>query len=185
MIRVFIVDDSPLARVVLSKMVNAAPDMEVVGSAINGEEALTMIPQLRPQVILTDLHMPKMDGLALTREVMVRHPLPILVVSVSVHQNDNDQNIFELLEAGAIDVFPKPRGGLESAGESLTQELAAKIRILSGVVPIRRHRATAGTARRRTEDGRHAASAPPPSVPLPARRRWLPSGRRRGGRRRC
>ena len=100
MIRVFIVDDSPIARVVLSKMVNAAPDMEVVGTAVNGEEALTMIPQLRPQVILTDLHMPKMDGLALTREVMVRHPLPILVVSVSVHQNDNDNNIFELLEAG-------------------------------------------------------------------------------------
>ena len=143
MIRVFIVDDSPIARVVLSKMVNAAPDMEVVGCAVDGEEALTMIPRLRPQVVLTDLHMPKRDGLSLTREVMMRHPLPILVVSVSVHQDDNDQNIFELLEAGAIDVFPKPRGGLESAGEALTQELATKIRILSGVVPIRRHRAAA------------------------------------------
>ncbi|MEO5340864.1 MAG: chemotaxis-specific protein-glutamate methyltransferase CheB [Magnetococcus sp. MYC-9] len=141
MIRVLIVDDSPIARLVLTKMVNAASDMEVVGSAVNGEEALTLIPRLMPQVICTDLHMPKMDGLALTREVMARHPLPILVVSISVHQNSDDNNIFELLEAGAIDVFPKPRGGLESAGEALTQELATKIRILSGVVPIRRHRA--------------------------------------------
>ena len=143
MIRVFIVDDSPIARVVLSKMVNASPDMEVVGSAVDGEEALVLIPRLQPQVVLTDLHMPRRDGLSLTREVMMRHPLPILVVSVSVHQDDNDQNIFELLEAGAIDVFPKPRGGLERVGEALTQELATKIRILAGVVPIRRHRAGA------------------------------------------
>ncbi|MEO5362482.1 MAG: chemotaxis-specific protein-glutamate methyltransferase CheB [Magnetococcus sp. DMHC-8] len=147
MIRVLIVDDSPIARVVLAKMINAAPDMEVVGSAVNGEDALTLIPRLQPQVICTDLHMPKMDGLSLTREVMMRHPLPILVVSVSVHQNDNDQNIFELLEAGAIDVFPKPRGGLESAGDSLIQELATKIRILSGVVPIRRHRSAVQAAK--------------------------------------
>lgn len=143
MIRVFIVDDSPIARVVLTKMVNASPDMEVVGTANDGEEALTLIPRLQPQVICTDLHMPKMDGLRLTREVMMRHPLPILVVSISVHQNSDDHNIFDLLEAGAIDVFPKPRGGLESAGAALTQELATKIRILSGVVPIRRHRAGA------------------------------------------
>ncbi|MBF0182817.1 MAG: chemotaxis-specific protein-glutamate methyltransferase CheB [Magnetococcales bacterium] len=140
MIRVLIVDDSPLARTVLTRMINAAPDMEVVGSAVNGEEALELIPRLQPKVVCTDLHMPRMDGLQLTREVMIRHPLPILVVSVSVHQEHNTQNIFELLEAGAVDVFPKPRGGLESAGEGLTQELAAKIRILSGVVPIRRHR---------------------------------------------
>ncbi|MBF0162727.1 MAG: chemotaxis-specific protein-glutamate methyltransferase CheB [Magnetococcales bacterium] len=141
MIRVLIVDDSPIARLVLTKMVNASADMEVVGCAVDGEDALSMIPRLQPQVICTDLHMPKMDGLRLTREVMVRHPLPILVVSISVHQNSDDNNIFELLEAGAIDVFPKPRGGLECAGEALTQELATKIRILSGVVPIRRHRA--------------------------------------------
>ncbi|MBF0583548.1 MAG: chemotaxis-specific protein-glutamate methyltransferase CheB [Magnetococcales bacterium] len=147
MIRVLIVDDSPIARVVLSKMVNASPDMEVVGTAHDGKEALTLIPRLQPQVICTDLHMPNMDGLQLTREVMVRHPLPILVVSISVHQDSDDRNIFELLEAGAIDVFPKPRGGLESAGAALTQELATKIKILAGVVPIRRHRAGGGALR--------------------------------------
>ncbi|MEO5348672.1 MAG: chemotaxis-specific protein-glutamate methyltransferase CheB [Magnetococcus sp. YQC-3] len=169
MIRVFIVDDSPIARVVLSKMVNSAPDMEVVGTAVNGEEALTMIPQLRPQVILTDLHMPRMDGLTLTREVMVRHPLPILVISVSVHQEDNENNIFELLEAGAIDVFPKPRGGLESAGEALTQELAGKIRILSGVVPIRRHRSAAGVSRNRPAEAGKNPLATQTVTPLPRR----------------
>ncbi len=167
MIRVLIVDDSPIARSVLTRMVNSSPDMEVVGSAVDGEEALAVIPRLQPQVILTDLHMPKRDGLSLTREVMVRHPLPILVVSVSVHQESNDQNIFELLEAGAIDVFPKPRGGLESAGEQLTQELATKIRILSGVVPIRRHRATTGWASGRPAAGDRLQGADLPRPVLP------------------
>lgn len=139
MIRVLIVDDSPIARVVLKKMVDSSPGMEVVGSANHGEEALEVIPKLQPHVVCTDLHMPKMDGLHLTREIMRLHPLPILVVSISVHQDADDHNIFELLEAGAIDVFPKPRGGLASATEALTRELATKIKILSGVVPIRRH----------------------------------------------
>lgn len=142
MIRVLIVDDSLLARAVLEKMVHVSPGMEVVGRAVNGEEALQQIPRLNPHVVCTDLHMPKMDGLALTREIMRRHPLPILVVSISVHHEKNDENIFELLAAGAIDVFPKPRGGLGGADARLTRELANKIRILSGVVPIRRHTRT-------------------------------------------
>lgn len=156
MIRVLIVDDSPVARTVLKKMVDDSPGMEVVGSAVNGIEALELIPRLKPHVVCTDLHMPKMDGLHLTRAIMHRHPLPILVISVSVHQESNDQNIFELLEAGAIDVFPKPRGGLETAAQSMTLELASKIKVLSGVVPIRRHQVVRHTTHTETL----------PSIPL-------------------
>lgn len=140
MIRVMLVDDSLVALTILKKMLNESPDVEVVGTAANGMEALEMIPRVNPNVICTDLHMPRMDGLKLTREVMQRHPLPILVVSVSVQDGD-DENIFQLLEAGAIDVFPKPRGGLDGAMDrGLTRELLTKVKILSGVVPIRRHR---------------------------------------------
>lgn len=139
MISVLLVDDSLIAIMVLKKMLLAFPDIEVVGTAGNGEEALKLIATLRPQVICTDLHMPKMDGLQLIKEVMIRHPLPMLVISVSVHQSQDDHNIFELLDAGAIDVFPKPRGGLDSFNKELSQELANKIRVLSGVIPIRRH----------------------------------------------
>ncbi|MBF0126373.1 MAG: chemotaxis-specific protein-glutamate methyltransferase CheB [Magnetococcales bacterium] len=139
MISVLLVDDSPIAVLVLKKMLQSFVDIVVVGTAGHGEEALTLIPALAPQVVCTDLHMPKMDGLQLTREVMRRHPLPILVISVSVHQTQDDHNIFELLDAGAIDVFPKPRGGLEGYSKELALELATKIRVLSGVIPIRRH----------------------------------------------
>lgn len=153
-IPVLLVDDSPIALVVLKKMIATDPGIEVVGTAANGLEGMEMIARVRPKVVLTDLHMPKMDGLGFTRAVMSRNPLPILVVSVSVQQNADDHTIFELLEAGAIDVFPKPRGGLNSAGEALSRELTGKIRLLSGVVPIRRHR----------NGGEHPARQ---AVPLP------------------
>lgn len=140
MIRVLLVDDSPIALAVIRKMLAGAADILVVGSAANGKDALKLIPALQPQVICTDLHMPVMDGLQFTREVMAHHPLPILVVSVSVQTSD-DHITFRLLEAGAIDVFPKPRGGLEGNPDAaMVRELVGKIRILAGVVPIRRHR---------------------------------------------
>ncbi len=148
MIPVLLVDDSPIALMVLKKMIANSPDIEVVGTASNGREGLAMIPRVRPKVICTDLHMPQMDGFEFTRAVMAQHPLPILVVSVSVQESADDHNIFELLEAGAIDVFPKPRGGLGSNSVALSQELINKIKLLSGVVPIRRrqrnHQRTGG-----------------------------------------
>jgi CheY-like chemotaxis protein len=100
-IRVLLVDDSALVLTILKRMLSVAPEIQVVGTARNGREALELIPQLQPAVICTDLHMPVMDGLELTREVMRQHPRPILVVSVSVQQ-ENTQHIFRLLEAGAI-----------------------------------------------------------------------------------
>ena len=132
-IRVLLVDDSALVLTILKRMLSAAPEIQVVGTARNGREALELIPQLQPAVICTDLHMPVMDGLELTREVMRTHPRPILVVSVSV-QKENTQHIFRLLEAGAIDVCPKPRSGLVSEYAQLTQELIGKVKTLANVV---------------------------------------------------
>jgi two-component system, chemotaxis family, protein-glutamate methylesterase/glutaminase len=138
-IRVLLVDDSPLALMILQRMLAASPEIQVVGTAGNGREALALIPQLQPAVICTDLHMPVMDGLELTREVMLRFPRPILVLSVSVQQDDT-RNIFRLLEAGAVDVCAKPRSGLLTDDGHGMQELIGKIKILSGVVVFRKHR---------------------------------------------
>lgn len=135
-IRVLLVDDSPLALTILKRMLSSAPDIEVVGMATNGEEALALIPQLQPAVICTDLHMPVMDGLQLTKEVMAKYPRPILVISVSVEEGSS--NVFRLLEAGAIDVFQKPRSGLELESQRLASELIRKIKILAGVHVFRK-----------------------------------------------
>jgi two-component system chemotaxis response regulator CheB len=131
-IRLLIVEDSPVALAILQRIFREASDIEVVGVARHGQEALAMFPMVKPTMICTDLHMPKMNGLELTQEVMARHPCPILVVSASVQEEDT-QNVFRILEAGALDIFPKPRTGLASEYEKSKNELLAKIRVLSGV----------------------------------------------------
>lgn len=141
-VRVLLVDDSPVALTILKKMLAVSPEIQVVGTARNGQEALELLPRVQPDVICTDFHMPEMDGLELTRQVMERFPRPILVVSVSV-QEDDTHNIFQLLEAGAIDIFPKPRGGLAPDAQGPAAELIRKIKILSGVVPFTKHRTAA------------------------------------------
>ena len=135
-IRVLLVDDSPIALHILQRLLSHSPDIQVAGTAANGGEALDLLPALNPDVICTDLHMPVMDGLELTRAVMSKQPRPILVVSVSVEAGS--LNVFRLLEAGAVDVYPKPRAILDADQEKLARELASKIRIVAGVHVFRR-----------------------------------------------
>lgn len=144
-IRVLLVDDSQLSVEIIRRMLVDAPDIRVVGAAGNGVQALELLPQVQPDVICTDLHMPRMNGLDLVREVMARHPMPILVLSVSV-QADQEHNIFRMLEAGALDILAKPRGGLEADFGVTAHDLITKIRILSGVKVIGRRRAAVDAA---------------------------------------
>lgn len=137
-IKVLLVDDSVIALTLLGKMLAEAPDIEVVGITKNGKEALELIPKIDPNVVCTDLHMPVMDGLELTREIMDRYPRPILVVSASV--SEGSSNVFHLIEAGALDVFPKPRIEEEVEFQRHANELANRIRILAGVHVFRRRR---------------------------------------------
>lgn len=130
-VRVLLVDDSPLALMVLQQMLAAAPEIEVVGTANNGRDALQMIPTLKPTVICTDYHMNGMNGLEFTQQVMARYPRPILVVSAAVKPTDTDR-VFPLLEAGAVDVFPKPVGGPEAIAQA-TEAFIKKVKIVSGV----------------------------------------------------
>src|SRR5919199_4042221 len=131
-IRVLLVEDSQIALVVLKRILNSSPGIEVVGEARTGLEGLTLIPQVQPDVICTDLHMPQMDGLEFTCEVMALYPRPILVISASVQEEDSP-HVFQLLEAGALDIFPKPSAGLSTEDKLLNQELINKIQILAGV----------------------------------------------------
>ena len=131
-ISVLLVEDSPVALEILDRLLASSPDIKVVGKARNGQEAIDLIPKLQPKVICTDLHMKEMDGLELTKQVMANYPRPILVVSTSVQKEDTN-TIFELLQAGAVDVFPKPNTGLASDYEQVKRDLINKIKILSGV----------------------------------------------------
>lgn len=144
MIRVLLVDDSPLALHILQRLLSLSPEIQVVGTAANGRAAFELLPAVSPDVICTDLHMPVMNGLEFTREVMDKFPRPILVVSVSVEEDS--PNVFKLLEAGAVDVFPKPRAIEGTDFDKAANELISKIRILSGVRVFRRSSGTYGAA---------------------------------------
>ncbi|WP_017304179.1 chemotaxis-specific protein-glutamate methyltransferase CheB [Spirulina subsalsa] len=164
-IKVLIVEDSPIARSILKRMLDSAPNIEVVGMAETGIQGLELLNKLQPDVICTDLHMPRMNGLEFTMEVMATKPRPILVISASVQEEDTE-NVFELLDAGAVDIFPKPRVGGTTEYEAVKHQLINKIQVLSGVRVF--------TRRRRSDPGavpshEVSPSPSPPSLPTASR----------------
>ncbi|MEH1937101.1 MAG: chemotaxis-specific protein-glutamate methyltransferase CheB [Nostoc sp.] len=150
-IRVFLVEDSLVALTILKRILASSPEVNVVGTAVNGVEALEQIPAAQPQVICTDLHMPKMDGLELTRRIMTDYPRPILVISASVNTQEDSRNVFKLLQAGALDVFPKPSIDSLSDYEQVKHELINRIKVLAGVTVFTRHISRTTTVEPRTQ----------------------------------
>ena len=128
-IKVMLVEDSPVALGLYKRLLDGSPEVEVVGTAANGVEAVNMISQVQPQVLITDLHMPQMDGFDLIKNVMATYPVPILVLSNVVQSGDID-NRFEAMKAGAVEIMPKPQGGGDNS-EQLQNQLVRKIKILS------------------------------------------------------
>ena len=131
--RLAIVDDHELAREGLRDMLADAPDIEVVGEATNGREALLLCSRLQPDLLMMDVRMPEMDGLAATRELKQRHA-QISVMMVTMHENPD--YLLEALKAGAAGYVLKdaPRGEVVSAvrrvreGESaLDPDLASRL----------------------------------------------------------
>lgn len=129
-IKVVLVEDSIVALEVLERLLNSSPEIDVVGTARDGQEALRVIDRSNPDVICTDLQMPNMDGLEFTQKLMEKHPLPVLVISNTVHPSDVD-NIYNLMKAGALDFFPKPNSGSATDYEKLKSALVTKIKVLN------------------------------------------------------
>lgn len=138
MIRVLLVDDSPVTLAALKKILSRAPDIEVVGTSANGKDALELVPKLKPDVICCDLDMPVMNGFHFIDAVMHRFPCPILVVS-SLVQKEHAHNVFRALEMGALDILPKPRPGLDAQDHTHAEQLISKIKMLSGVPVFLKH----------------------------------------------
>ncbi len=128
-VRVLIVDDSAYVRKVIKRMLSRSPFLEVVGVARDGEEALQMVDQLRPDVVTLDLMMPRMDGLGFLREQMRRLPLPVVVVSVT---SENGELMLKALEAGAVDMIQKPTALATEKMFEIADELIAKVKAAAG-----------------------------------------------------
>lgn len=131
-VKIILVEDSAIVQLMLKRILEKSNEIEVLGTANNGKEGLALAQKLNPDVICTDLMMPVMDGLEFTKQIMAVFPKPILVISASLQGND-ETNVFSLLQAGAVDVFPKPSGGEEKDYESISKRLVSKIKVLKSV----------------------------------------------------
>ena len=136
-IRLLLVDDSRTDLEILTHLLAAAPDVEVVGSAANGREALALLPQLDPDLVITDYRMPVMDGLEFIHRAMQQHPCVILVLSVAVQPCHQD-NIFRLLAAGAVEVMAKPMGPDGHLGRREGVELLERVRAIARSATMQR-----------------------------------------------
>jgi two-component system chemotaxis response regulator CheB len=106
MIKVMIVDDSAVARSVLQEALLTAPDMRVIGVAPDPLFALPKMEREWPDVIITDIEMPRMDGLTFVRQVMEQRPTPFVVCSSLT--DEGSTTAFEALDAGAVSIITKP-----------------------------------------------------------------------------
>jgi two-component system chemotaxis response regulator CheB len=135
MIRVLVVDDSAFVRQALTRMLGTAPDIEVVGTAVDGQDGFEKALALRPDVVTLDIKMPKMDGLEALRRIMSECPTAVLLLS-SLTSEGADVTL-RGLELGAMDFVDKSSVQGHMNLLSLADELKAKVRALSSVPRVR------------------------------------------------
>src|SRR5262252_5380079 len=133
--RVLVVDDSAFMRKVLESIFNADEQLQVVGHAKDGREAIALSESLKPDVITMDLNMPHMDGLEATAHIMTNSPRPIVVVSSE--SKEGAASTLKALELGAIEFVTKPSGGIDLDMQSVKDELLRKVRVAAKVRVVR------------------------------------------------
>lgn len=133
-IRVLVVEDSVTVRRRLCEVIGADPELEVVGEAADGQRAVELCAELRPDVVTMDMMLPIMTGLEATEHIMAHAPTPILIVSSSTNRGELFKT-YDALAAGAVDVLEKPAGD-EADGVWETQllgtlKLVSRIRVIT------------------------------------------------------
>jgi two-component system chemotaxis response regulator CheB len=159
-LRVLVADDSAAARVLIRGILEADPELEVVGQATDGGEAVALAGQLAPDVITMDVDMPGVDGLEATRRIMASTPRPIVLVS-GVFPPDDLDNSFRALEAGAVTLLGKPQGPGSPAFSREAAELVATVKLMAGVRLVRRRPPTPARGGPRAAPPAHHRAAGP------------------------
>jgi two-component system, chemotaxis family, protein-glutamate methylesterase/glutaminase len=137
MIRVVVAEDSLTVRELLVEILESDPEIRVVGQAKNGVEAVELATRLKPDLITMDIHMPVMDGFEATKEIMVRAPAPILMVSSSVNAGEVALSL-NAMRAGALMVVTKPDNPHAPGFDARRNELVAMAKAMAQVKVVRR-----------------------------------------------
>ncbi len=122
-VKVLIIDDSAFSRQTIKGILEKAPNIEVVGVAVDGHDGMSKILKFNPDVVTLDLEMPGMDGFTLLRWIMEQRPLPVIVVSAC---GDNT-TVFKALELGAVDFVIKPTKKASSELWEIEKDLLRKV----------------------------------------------------------
>ena len=126
-VRVLVVDDSALMRKLIPIILERDPDIEVIGTAMDGAFAIRKIAELHPDVVTLDLEMPRMDGIETLRMIMRSAPLPVIVFST--HSKEGAYATFKALALGAIDFVAKPREAASGHLDPVAYQLIEKIKV--------------------------------------------------------
>lgn len=138
-IKALIVDDSPAVRQLLSRVLAADPEIEIVGAVGGGVEALDFLSRASPDVITIDINMPVMDGFELTRRIMESRPCPVVIVSSS-WKPDEVALTFKAVEAGAVAIIGTPRGPGHPRHEEEGKALVRTLKSMSEVKVVKHGR---------------------------------------------
>lgn len=137
MIRVVVAEDSVTVRELLVSILQSDPEFEVVGQAKNGAEAIELAARLRPDLLTMDVHMPLMDGFEATKEIMVKSPLPIIIVSASTDHEGVGLS-FHALRAGALMIVPKPTDPRSALFDEQRAQFLSMAKAMAEVKVVRR-----------------------------------------------
>ncbi len=131
-IRVLISDDSAVVREILKDMISGEPDLEIVGEAMNGKQAVELAESERPDIITMDVLMPVMNGLEAVEQIMAYSPTPILVFSSALDDKEMDV-AFQAIARGALDVLEKPKVPSGDQYERIRRDFLDKLRMLARI----------------------------------------------------
>ncbi len=135
-IKVLIAEDSPTARALLMHLIDSSPGMRVLAAVGDGEQAVEAAGRLHPDVVLMDVHMPRLDGFEAVRRIMQSQPVPIVMVSGTL--TDQVAATFCAIDAGALAFLPHPPGPGHPDHAADAAELVNTVRLMSEVRVIRR-----------------------------------------------
>ena len=163
-VKVLIVDDSAFMRKVLETIISGDDQLQVVGQAKDGREAVALAESLKPDVITMDINMPHVDGLQATAQIMISNPRPIVIVSSE--SREGASSTLKALELGAIEFVAKPSSGIDLDMNSVKEELLRKVRMSAKVRVVRTASRVASTLQGSNGSGSPAAAPMPrPAAP--------------------